>query len=94
MVARQNKAIPPDAKRLTAQRMNAHPREVDSSHVAMTSQPDTVTDMIIDAARLLPGGVIAAFSGRPASTHAVLAQVLDYLDEVPSSGVDHPPPRR
>jgi hypothetical protein len=51
LIARQDKAIPPEADRFTAQRRNADTREVDSSHLAITSQPDNVTDMIIDAVR-------------------------------------------
>jgi hypothetical protein len=93
LIARQDKAIPPEADRFTAQRRNADTREVDSSHLAITSQPDNVTDMIIDAVRC--GALeVATFSGRPASTHAVLAQELDHLDEGPRRQGRHPPPRR
>ncbi|SDS53260.1 Pimeloyl-ACP methyl ester carboxylesterase [Friedmanniella luteola] len=51
LVARQDQAIPPDAQRFMAQRMNAHTREIDSSHVAMTSHPDVVAALIREAAR-------------------------------------------
>ena len=51
LVARQDQAIPPDSQRFMAQRMKAHTREINSSHVAMISHPRAVTDMILDAAR-------------------------------------------
>ena len=51
LVARQDRAIPPAAQRFMADRMKAHTREINSSHVAMISHPDVVADMIIDADR-------------------------------------------
>ena len=51
LVARQDRAIPPDSERFMARRMNAHTREISSSHVAMISHPGVVADMIKDAAR-------------------------------------------
>jgi pimeloyl-ACP methyl ester carboxylesterase len=51
LVARQDKAIPPDSERFMAKRMNAHTREINSSHVAMISHPDVVADLIRAAAR-------------------------------------------
>jgi pimeloyl-ACP methyl ester carboxylesterase len=51
LVARQDRAIPAEAERYMAQRMHAHTREIDSSHVAMISHPKVVTDLILDAAR-------------------------------------------
>lgn len=50
MVARQDNAIPPVTERFMAARMGAHTVEIDSSHVAMTSNPDAVTDLIVAAA--------------------------------------------
>jgi len=50
MVARQDRTIPPDAERFMAKRANAHTVEIDSSHVAMISNPDPVTDLIRSAA--------------------------------------------
>jgi pimeloyl-ACP methyl ester carboxylesterase len=50
MVARQDNAIPPVTERFMARRMGAHTVEIDSSHVAMTSNPDAVSDLIIAAA--------------------------------------------
>lgn len=50
MVARQDRTIPPDAERFMAKRANAHTVEIDSSHVAMISNPDPVTDLITSAA--------------------------------------------
>jgi pimeloyl-ACP methyl ester carboxylesterase len=54
LVARQDRAIPAQAERFMAQRMHAHTREVDSSHVAMISHPGVVTNLILDAARATP----------------------------------------
>ena len=51
LVARQDRAIPPAAQRFMANRMKAHTREINSSHVAMISHPDVVADMILDADR-------------------------------------------
>ena len=51
LVARQDLAIPAAAERFMAQRMNAHTREINSSHVAMTSHPRAATDLILEAAR-------------------------------------------
>src|SRR5262245_32582942 len=50
VVAKNDEAIPPDAERLFAKRMGATTIELDSSHVAMTSHPDEVSDLIIKAA--------------------------------------------
>jgi len=51
LVAKQDRAIPPASQRFMAQRMKAHIREINSSHVAMISHPGVVSDMILDAAR-------------------------------------------
>jgi pimeloyl-ACP methyl ester carboxylesterase len=51
MVAQNDEAIPPDAERLFAKRMGATVVEVASSHVPMVSQPDKVTDLIVQAAQ-------------------------------------------
>ena len=50
MVAKQDRVIPPDAERFMAKRAGAHTVEIDSSHVAMISHPDPVTDLIRSAA--------------------------------------------
>jgi pimeloyl-ACP methyl ester carboxylesterase len=50
LVATQDQAIPPDAERLFASRMGAATVEVPSSHVAMVSHPDEVTQLIRTAA--------------------------------------------
>ena len=50
MVANQDRVIPPDAERFMAKRAGAHTVEIDSSHVAMISHPDAVTDLIRSAA--------------------------------------------
>lgn len=50
LVATNDEAIPPDAERRFAKRMGATTIELDSSHVAMTSHPDAVADLIIRAA--------------------------------------------
>jgi pimeloyl-ACP methyl ester carboxylesterase len=51
LVARQDHAIPPQAERAMAARAHAYTVEIDSSHVAMTSHPTAVTDLILTAAR-------------------------------------------
>jgi len=50
MVATQDHAIPPATERFMAQRAHASIVEVDSSHVAMISQPEATTRLILDAA--------------------------------------------
>jgi pimeloyl-ACP methyl ester carboxylesterase len=50
LVATEDQAIPPDAERLFAQRMNATTTEVAASHVAMVSHPEEVADVIAAAA--------------------------------------------
>jgi len=50
LVATHDEAIPPDAERLFASRMGATTIEVPSSHVAMVSHPDEVTQLIKTAA--------------------------------------------
>ena len=50
MVAKQDRVIPPDAERFMAKRAGARTIELDSSHVAMISHPDAVTDLIRSAA--------------------------------------------
>jgi pimeloyl-ACP methyl ester carboxylesterase len=50
VVAQNDEAIPPDAERLFAGRMGATTIELPSSHVAMTSHPDEVADLIEQAA--------------------------------------------
>lgn len=51
LVAQNDEAIPPDAERQFAQRMGATTIEVPSSHVAMISHPDEVTELVTSAAR-------------------------------------------
>jgi pimeloyl-ACP methyl ester carboxylesterase len=50
LVATQDQAIPPDAERQFASRMGATTIEIPSSHVAMVSHPDEVTQLITSAA--------------------------------------------
>lgn len=50
LVAAQDEAIPPDGERLFASRMGATTVEAASSHVAMVSHPDEVTQLIKAAA--------------------------------------------
>jgi pimeloyl-ACP methyl ester carboxylesterase len=51
LVATKDQAIPPDAERSMAKRMNATTVEVASSHVAMVSHPDEVANLIMTAAK-------------------------------------------
>jgi len=50
MVATHDHAIPPATERFMAQRAHASIVEVDASHVAMISQPEATTRLILDAA--------------------------------------------
>jgi pimeloyl-ACP methyl ester carboxylesterase len=54
MVATEDQAIPPDAERMFAKRMNATTVEVPASHVAMVSHPDEVVQLIKKAAAAVP----------------------------------------
>jgi pimeloyl-ACP methyl ester carboxylesterase len=51
VVATHDNAIPPAAERAMARRAGAHTIELDSSHVAMTSHPHVVANLIRTAAR-------------------------------------------
>lgn len=51
LVSAQDEAIPPDAERMFASRMGAATTEIQSSHVAMVSHPDEVTQLIETAAQ-------------------------------------------
>jgi pimeloyl-ACP methyl ester carboxylesterase len=57
LVATNDEAIPPDAERQFASRMGAVTIEIPSSHVAMVSHPDDVTQLIKNAADAMPAGV-------------------------------------
>lgn len=50
LVARSDNMISPDAERFMAQRAQSHVTEVDASHAVAVSHPDTVADIIVDAA--------------------------------------------
>jgi len=50
LVAQNDNTIPPVSERFMADRMGAHTTEIRSSHVAMMSHPNTVTDLILQAA--------------------------------------------
>jgi pimeloyl-ACP methyl ester carboxylesterase len=54
LVAANDEAIPPDAERQFAARMEATTVEVPASHVAMVSRPDDVAELIQSAARTAP----------------------------------------
>jgi pimeloyl-ACP methyl ester carboxylesterase len=56
LVATNDEAIPPDAERQFAGRMGATTIEVASSHVAMVSHPDEVTQLLETAAQALRAG--------------------------------------
>jgi pimeloyl-ACP methyl ester carboxylesterase len=58
LVAQNDEAIPPDAERMFASRMDATTVEVPSSHIAMVSHPDEVAELIEKAAETV--GVTAA----------------------------------
>ena len=50
LVAQNDEALPPDVERMFASRMGATTVEVPSSHVAMVSHPQKVTDLVEKAA--------------------------------------------
>lgn len=50
LVGTADKVIPPAEQRVMAQRARAHIVEISASHLAMISHPDTVTDLIQQAA--------------------------------------------
>ena len=52
LVASNDQAIPPATERFMATRAGATTVEIASSHVAMISHPDSVTDLIVDAAHV------------------------------------------
>jgi pimeloyl-ACP methyl ester carboxylesterase len=51
LIGRQDRVITPDALRSMAARAHSHTVEINSSHVAMISHPDAVTDLIEKAAQ-------------------------------------------
>ena len=54
LISKNDQAIAPDQERFMARRMGATTVEADSSHVAMVSHPDIVTDLILRAAEAMP----------------------------------------
>jgi pimeloyl-ACP methyl ester carboxylesterase len=51
LVAKNDRVIPPEAERVMAARAHSRTIEIRSSHVAMISHPDTVTQLVLAAAR-------------------------------------------
>ena len=49
-VSTEDRTINPDLERFMAKRMGANTIEVKSSHLSLISQPDTITDLILQAA--------------------------------------------
>jgi pimeloyl-ACP methyl ester carboxylesterase len=58
VVAANDEAIPPDAERQFAKRMGAKTVEVSAGHLAMVTHPDTVVDLIEEAARAPVAGAV------------------------------------
>ena len=50
-VSTEDRTINPDTERFMAKRMGAKTIEVKASHLSLISQPDTITKLILDAAR-------------------------------------------
>jgi hypothetical protein len=48
-VSTQDRTINPDLERFMARRMGAKTIEINASHLALISQPDTITNLIMDA---------------------------------------------
>jgi pimeloyl-ACP methyl ester carboxylesterase len=60
LIARQDLAIPPEAKRFMAERAGSTTVEIDASHAVTVSQPAAVAELIETAARaVVSGGVLA-----------------------------------
>jgi pimeloyl-ACP methyl ester carboxylesterase len=67
IVAKKDRTVQPDLERFFAKRMNATTYEVESSHVAMLSQPERVIDVIRTAAKAIEestAGKAARVTGR------------------------------
>jgi pimeloyl-ACP methyl ester carboxylesterase len=62
IVGKQDKTVHPDLERFLAKRMGATTIELDSSHVAMLSQPDAVVDVIVKAANAVTAGAVPVSS--------------------------------
>jgi pimeloyl-ACP methyl ester carboxylesterase len=60
IVATRDRTVQPDLERFLAQRMNATTYEVESSHVAMLSQPEFVLDVIRTAAKTIREQAVAS----------------------------------
>lgn len=60
IVANNDRTVHPDLERFLAKRMNATTHAVDSSHVAMLSHPELVTDVIRSAVKAVQGSAAAA----------------------------------
>jgi pimeloyl-ACP methyl ester carboxylesterase len=54
LITRQDRAISPDLQRFMAGRTEAHVTEIDASHAVMISHPDSVADVITQAASPRP----------------------------------------
>ena len=48
-VSTDDRTINPDLQRFMARRMGAKTIEVKASHLSLISQPDTISDLILDA---------------------------------------------
>jgi pimeloyl-ACP methyl ester carboxylesterase len=53
LVASEDKAIPPATQRFMAERAGATTVEVRASHVPVISQPDAITELILEAANAI-----------------------------------------
>jgi len=49
----QDRTINPDLERFMAKRMGAKTIEINASHLALISQPDAITNLIMEATRRL-----------------------------------------
>jgi pimeloyl-ACP methyl ester carboxylesterase len=52
-VSQNDEAIPPDAERMFAKRMDATTTEIPAGHVAMVSHPEEVAELIKQAAQAI-----------------------------------------
>jgi pimeloyl-ACP methyl ester carboxylesterase len=94
LVAQNDEAIPPDAKRQFAERMGATTVEIASGHVAMVSHPDAVADLIKSAASSVASRRLAEAGRAAVEDQRVRVDVAGFAGQQPHRGVGHLPGRR
>ena len=90
LVARDDLAIPPETERFMARRANSTTVEIASSHAAAVSNPDAVTELIVDAARsaatvAAPVAAVTSLRLSPSSFETTRSARVSYSLNVPAS---------